>query len=172
MRRKEKVPNHKGAEVLGFGGKVEESSWLEILAAVTGGQIWGLYVVDRDPVELLGDGAQDLLRSLAFTAYQGSHANRFSSIAQWVLPSCSFAEEDATFTNFEGQVQRAFAAVPPLGESRPDWEIFRDMLEALGSKPDWKTPADVFAELARAEPGFAGMAFDGLGTRGRRLAKP
>ncbi|MCX5790052.1 MAG: 2Fe-2S iron-sulfur cluster-binding protein [Elusimicrobia bacterium] len=171
LRRKERVPNHIGALALGFGARIPDTTWGGLRAAVEGGKLWGLYVIDRDPLAVWGKGSEKLLSGLAFTAYQGSHANRFSTAAQWVLPACSFAEEDATFTNFEGQVQRSRAAVPPLGESRPDWEIFRDMLAALEAPQAWTSAGGVFAELAKAEPPFASMAFEDLGMHGKRLAR-
>lgn len=171
LRRKQKVPNHAGAETLGFGSRIRETGWQELKELAASGALWGLYVVDRDPVSVWGDRAETLVQGLTFTCYQGTHANRFSTAAQWVLPSCSFAEEDATFTNFEGQVQRSRAAVPPLGESRPDWEIFRDMLAALGAAPAWSAAGDAFAELARTEDAFAGLVFEELGPWGRRLKR-
>ncbi|MBI4423104.1 MAG: (2Fe-2S)-binding protein [Elusimicrobia bacterium] len=170
LRRPEKVPNHAGAEALGFGRTIAERGLAELHEAVASGKVWGLFVVDRDPVSVWGERGEALVKGLAFTAYQGSHANRFSSIAQWVLPACSYAEEEATFTNFQGQVQRARAAVPPLGESRPDWEIFSDMLAVLGEDvAGWTSASALFALLAEQEATFAGLSFERLGPFGKRL---
>ncbi|MBI4348252.1 MAG: (2Fe-2S)-binding protein [Elusimicrobia bacterium] len=169
LRRKEKVPNHEGAAALGFGKRIRETSWSALKDALDQGKLWGLWVVDRDPVAVWGADYANKLAGLPFSAFVGSKANGFSTVAKWVLPSCSFAEEDATFTNFQGQVQRARVAAPSLGESRPDWAIFADMLGELGRPVAWETAPQVFAELARAEPAFAGITLDNLGPHGRRL---
>ncbi len=166
LRRKEKVPNHRGAEAMELG---RESSWESILSAIEAKTVWGLYVVDRDPAAIWGLADARELSGLALTVYQGSHSNRFAHEAHWVLPSCSFAEEEASFINFEGQLQRVSAALPPLGESRPDWEIWRDMLHSLGRRAAWDGPQAVFKEMTRVIPAFAGLDWDGLGAWGKRL---
>ncbi len=48
-------------------------------------------------------------------------------MADVILPSCSFAEKDGTFTNSDRRVQRIHKAIEPVGESRTDWEILRDL---------------------------------------------
>jgi len=163
LRRKEKVPNLAGAQALGFGKLVGESSWDAIKAGILSGRIWGLYVVDRDPLALWGEGMRRALAGLPFTLHQAVNASAFTQLARWALPSCSYSEEDATFTNFQGRVQRARAALAPLGEARPDWRIFFDLLAAAGEQPArerYGSARAVFEALALEAPAFAGMDFD------------
>jgi NADH dehydrogenase/NADH:ubiquinone oxidoreductase subunit G len=52
--------------------------------------------------------------------------------ADLVLPMASWLERSGTFTNTEGTLLRAHAAVPPSGQSRPDWDILGRVAEKLG----------------------------------------
>lgn len=169
LRRKEKVPNHRGAELLSFGSAIKESTWEAMLKGIESGAIWGLYVVDRDPVSVWGEDAVNTLERLTFTAYQGVNSNHFAQIARWVLPSCAFPEEEATYTNFEGQVQRVSKAFDPLAEARPDWAIWGDMLKALGQDFPYDDAKAVFNGLSKAEPAFTGLNWEELGPHGRRI---
>ena len=170
LRKKEKVPNLRGAQAMGFGAAIEESSWEKIREGAGRGAIWGLWIVDRDPVAVWGKtAAAAALKPLSFSLYQGSQSNHFVQEARWALPSCSFAEEESTFTNFEGQVQRTAQAFPPLGEARADWEIFGGVLKALGEPFPFESARSVFAALCSKEKAFAGLDWEGLGEFGKRL---
>jgi NADH-quinone oxidoreductase subunit G len=169
LRKKEKVPNHRGAELLGFGSRIKESSWEDIRKGIDSGEIWGLYVVDRDPIPIWGKFEKNTLEKLPFTAYQGVSTNRFAQVARWVLPSCAFPEEEASSTNFEGHVQRTAKAFDPLAESRPDWAIWGDMLKALGQSFPHDTARSIFNHICKTEPAFAGLDWDGLGPHGKRI---
>ncbi len=59
-------------------------------------------------------------------------------MADVILPATSFAEKDGTFTNTDRRVQRCRAAVAPVGDSRPDWDILSDLgrrIEAAAGRP-------------------------------------
>ena len=160
LRRKERVPNLRGAQALGFGTAIRESSLDEIRKGLLSGDIWGVYAVDRDPQTVLGDGIREALLALPFSLHQTANSNAFTQSARWVLPSCSYAEEDATFVNFEGRAQRVRRALRPFGESKPDWEIFAGLLRALGSAFEHEDAASVFGALSSKEPSFRGLMFD------------
>lgn len=152
LRRKEKVPNHRGAELLGFGSMIEETTWDEIRKGVTTGNLWGLFVVDRDPVQVWGTDPG--IAKLPFSAYLGVNSNRFAQVARWVLPSAAWTEEEASYTNFEGKVQRVARCFPPLGEARSDWRIFGGLIKALGGDFAPDSPKTAFEELCRTEAEF------------------
>lgn len=166
LRRREKVPNHTGARII-LGG--QESSWDAIRKAIEAGKIGALYVVDRDPSAVWDRALDEALAKLPLTVYQGANANRFSNIARWALPACSFAEEDATFTNFEGQVQRTELAVAPLGEAAPDWLIFGSIAAHLGADWPHRSAKEVFQALTRSVQEFAPLKWEELGPHGLRM---
>jgi NADH-quinone oxidoreductase subunit G len=83
-----------------------------------------------------------------------------------VLPITNFAEEEGTFTNVRGRVQRFLQAKAAPGLARPSWFVLTDLLASLGEKTNYFLPADVFAALAASHPEFTGLSYDSLGLRG------
>ncbi|HAH05844.1 MAG TPA: hypothetical protein DCM05_04830 [Elusimicrobia bacterium] len=160
LRRQARVPNLRGAQALGFGAALKECSWDSLLEDVLSGKVWGLWAVGRDPLAVWGEKGPAALSKLELTVHQAVHASAFTQAARWVLPSASWAEQDATFTNFQGRVQRARKALEPLGASRPDWRIFGGILRSLGGAWPHESPEPVFAELSLKEPAFAGLGFE------------
>ena len=83
-----------------------------------------------------------------------------------VLPIANFAEEEGTFTNLRGRVQRFMQAKAAPGLARPSWLVLGDLLGAMGAQTSFYLPSDVFANLAASKPGFAGLTYETLGMRG------
>ena len=91
-------------------------------------------------------------------------------LAAVVLPIANFAEEEGTFTNLRGRVQRFLQARAAPGFARPSWYVLSDLLRALGASVDYLLASDVFGALAVANPEFSGLSYDLLGLRGRAIA--
>ena len=83
-----------------------------------------------------------------------------------VLPITNFSEEEGTFTNLRGRVQRFLQAKAAPGLARPSWFVLADLLGSLGEPSDYFVPADVFASLASSHAEFAGLSYDSIGLRG------
>ncbi|MBI3297391.1 MAG: (2Fe-2S)-binding protein [Elusimicrobia bacterium] len=145
LRRAEKVPNLEGARALGF-------DTARPLTELSPDRFWGVWAVDR-AVPAGWD-------KLPFTVWQGPNAVRFTGAARWVLAAAHCFEEDATAANFQGRLQRLRQAVPPLGDSQPDWAWFGSVLRALGGEFPHQDAASIFAALTAEEPAFRGLAFE------------
>jgi assimilatory nitrate reductase catalytic subunit len=87
-----------------------------------------------------------------------------AALADVVLPTTQWAEEDGTMTNLEGRVLRRRAVRPPPPGVRTDLEILADLAGRLGSVPFQTGPEEVFAELRRASAGgpadYQGVSWD------------
>jgi NADH-quinone oxidoreductase subunit G len=59
---------------------------------------------------------------VSMTAYQTDTMKQYADV---LLPIALFAETSGTYINVEGQSQSFAGAVPPVGEARPAWKIFR-----------------------------------------------
>ena len=59
-----------------------------------------------------------------FIVYQGSHGDRGAEIADIILPSPSYTEQNGLYINVEGRVQECNKASFPVGETKDDWKIF------------------------------------------------
>ena len=83
-----------------------------------------------------------------------------------VLPACGFAEKRGSMINGKGRLQRLNRAVRPPGNARDDWEILRDLLQAIGGGDSLHSIEDVFRQIIQTVPQFAGLALSKIGDLG------
>jgi NADH-quinone oxidoreductase subunit G len=164
--RADKSPNAKGAEALGIAEGAEA-----LLDKAANGGLRILVVFTQDLVPLFGE-ARVLVaaKALELLVFVGTNAGRTAELAHLVLPSAVYAEQEGTFTNFQGRVQRIHAALDPWGEARPDWAILSDLAGRLGLSTRFADAPSIFAELARREPPFQGLTYQAIGDHGAQLA--
>ena len=81
----------------------------------------------------------------------------------------TWVEREGTYTNFDGWVQRFRAAVEPLGQALPEWDILGRVLQALGVEASAPRAERWFRELAGAVPVFAGLTYQSIGDGGAKL---
>ncbi|HEX6576389.1 MAG TPA: 2Fe-2S iron-sulfur cluster-binding protein [Gemmatimonadaceae bacterium] len=147
-------------------------------ANVTGAEMLGYRRVDN-PLDGLGSGdvliiADDDLEGLSFDAASlpsdivviGTTVPRGIQNPSAVLPITNFAEEEGTFTNLRGRVQRFTQAKAAPGMARPSWLVLGDLLGAMGAQTQFFLPSEVFANMAAEKSHFSGMSYDTLGMRG------
>jgi assimilatory nitrate reductase catalytic subunit len=92
-----------------------------------------------------------------------------AKLADVVLPTTQWAEEEGTMTNLEGRVLLRRRAVAPPAGVRTDLEILSGLAERLGYKDGFLAePRAVFDELRRAS---AGAAADYSGITYERIAR-
>ncbi len=116
-----------------------------------GAELGVLYVVGEDVAASARNRhqAHALLDRAGFVVVQDLFVN--STAAQYadvLLPAVSFAEKTGTYTNLEGRSQRAQAAIPPVGEAKPDWQIFIELALRLGAQWTYRNSDAVAQELA------------------------
>jgi NADH-quinone oxidoreductase subunit G len=132
LRRKEKVPNLKGAEALGL----KSGSFDDLARDLESGKVAGLYVIDRDLTKVWGaERAKTLLGKCSFVVFQGPNKGGTGDLVSHRLPATAYVEEDGHFTNFEGKVQAYEKALDPIGDAKPDHEIFGLIAKALHGEP-------------------------------------
>lgn len=147
----------------------------DMVEQIASGTIRAMYIVGENP--LLSEPnlhhATDLIRSLDFLVVQDLFLHETAQLADVVLPACSFAEKDGTFTNSERRVQRVRRAIAAVGESRPDWKILCDVARrmAFGAGVDpaqftYSSASEVFDEFARLMPQVRGISYERLEREG------
>jgi predicted molibdopterin-dependent oxidoreductase YjgC len=103
------------------------------------------------------------LRRLELFVVQDIFLSETAKLADVVLPACSFAEKDGTYTNTERRVQRVRKAIAPVGESRPDWWITCEIARCMGASGfDFESPAQIMDEIATVTPSYGGISFKRL----------
>lgn len=143
----------------------------DMVEQIASGTIRAMYIVGENP--LLSEPnlhhATDLIRALDFLVVQDLFLHETAELADVVLPACSFAEKDGTFTNSERRIQRVRRAIAPVGLARPDWEILCDvarrMAPGAGVDPAqfaYGSASEVFDEFARLMPQIRGISYERL----------
>jgi NADH-quinone oxidoreductase subunit G len=129
------------------------------LLDAAGGDCRALYVAGGFLPEHL-DGRTDALAKLDFLVVQELFENDTTAAADVVLPASSYAEQDGTFTNNDGLVQRVRQSIPPLHQSKPDWVIVSQLAKELGMDfgYEWSASA-VFREIGDQLQAYAGMRY-------------
>ena len=83
---------------------------------------------------LLGSDNLDFKKNNEFIVYQGSHGDRGAELADIVLPSATYTEQNGLYENLEGRIQECKKASYPIGEAIEDWKIFNRILKKIGAK--------------------------------------
>lgn len=99
------------------------------------------------------------LDKLDFLVVQDIFLTETAQLADVVLPAASFAEKDGTFINSERRVQRVRKAIDPVGESKPDWEIYCALATAMGYPMGYESASQVFDEIASLTPAYGGISY-------------
>jgi len=158
--RADRAPNVQGAELLGYTRR------------------------DANPLAGLKDGDVLVLADDTLSGVDVSAAKKASAIIvigttlpiglptpAVVLPIANVAEEEGTFTNLRGRVQRFLQAKAAPGLARPSWYALADLATALGADSnDCVLPSATFAALAKSESAFAALSYDTIGLRGGFVA--
>ncbi|MCY4612405.1 MAG: NADH-quinone oxidoreductase subunit NuoG [Nitrospira sp.] len=129
---------------------------LDLLSRAKTGDIKSLFIVGENPVESLpGDaGVTGALDALEFLVCQELFLTETAKRAHVVFPACSAMEKDGTFTNTEGHVQPVRQSIEPLGESRPDWEMFSALSVLMEHPIEYGEVKEIFKEIRGVIPGY------------------
>ena len=113
----------------------------------------------------LGLSVEELARLPALIVMNNLH-NAATEKASVVLPACGFAEKRGSMVNGKGRLQRLNRATRPPGNARDDWEILRDLLQAVGGGDSLHSIEDVFRRMSETVPQFAGLSLSKIGDLG------
>jgi formate dehydrogenase alpha subunit len=139
-----------------------------MVPAIPEGKIKALYIVGENPV--ISDPDSDhlvkALKQLDFLVVQDIFMTETAALADVVLPAASFAEKSGTFSNTERRVAPVRQVIPPLGDSRPDWQIIAEISRRLGYPMDYADPEAIFEEIRKVTPSYAGITYARLDAEG------
>ena len=150
--RAERAPNARGAELLGYSR--------DYAAAIAAAETAAVVLVLDEPE--IGVRTQGALIYAGTVLPEGGGARD----AHVVLPIANVAEEEGTFVNRDGRVQRYFQAKPAPGMARPAWWVFSEVLAILGEGNGIATAAAAFDRVAASAEPFRGLSYAQLGLAG------
>lgn len=150
------VPGAKGADAAG------------IIDGCASGTVKALYVVGENPVVSYPNRKkiEAALAKVEFLVVQDLFLTETAAMAHVVLPACSFAEKDGTFTSVGRNVQKVNKAVKPVGSSKTDFEIFNKLFAEFTGKPAYLSAQAVFNEITQSVSGYAGLSWLKIGPNG------
>jgi NADH-quinone oxidoreductase subunit G len=162
-RRRDLSANGRGLDALGFQRVGDDAGTGGLPASANA------LVVLGDP---LADLPADFTADASLVVYLGTVASAAGLAADFVLPLTGFAEQEGTFTNFEGRVQRFWPALNPPPMSRPAWQVLGVVLAGLKDGAAPATAGDAFLRVAELYEPFGGLSYPALGTQGALLNEP
>ncbi len=132
------------------------SHLVDILNGCKDGRIKALYVLGENPLATLPASMEvrAALERLELLVVQDPFLTQTGRQAHVVLPACTYAEKDGTFTNLEGRVLRVRQAMDPIGESLPDWHIMTSLANAMGCQWEYQSVNDIQTEIMKVLPGY------------------
>jgi predicted molibdopterin-dependent oxidoreductase YjgC len=148
----------------------------EMIDGAIAGGVKAIYVMGENPMmsEPNLNHARHALEHLDLLVCQDIFINETGEMADVILPATSFAEKDGTFTNSDRRIQRCRTAVPPVGDSRADWEILCDLgrrVEKALDTPlthgfDYAHPEEIWEEMRQVTGDFWGITYERLEREG------
>jgi len=138
-----------------------------MFAASIDGTFKGLYVQGEDIAQSDPDTqhVHHALRSLECLVVQDIFLNETAKFAHVFLPGSSFLEKNGTFTNAERRISPVRKVMTPLA-GKEDWEVTRDLANALGFPMNYSHPSEIMAEIASLTPQFAGVSYEKIDAEG------
>lgn len=146
----------------------------EMLPAIAQGGIKALYIMGENPAltDPDSDHAIKAMQALELLVVQDLFLTETGKLADVVLPAASFAEKDGTFSNTERRVSRVRQAIPQVGQAKPDWQIICEIAGHLGYPMKYAGPEEIFEEIRRVTPSYAGISYQRLEAGGLQWPCP
>ena len=161
---KDRNPNINGARLILASTSEPGARLMAIADAVKSGQIKAVAVLGENPMHL-GIPVEQLAQVAVFIVMDILE-NEATERATVVLPASGFAEKRGSMINGKGRLQRLNRAVRPPGNARDDWEILRDLLQAIGGGDSLHSVDEVFRKISDSVLQFAGLTLSKIGDFG------
>ncbi len=83
-------------------------------------------------------------------------------LADVVLPSTGFTEQEGTLTNTERRAQKLRPVLAAPDGARPDWRILADLLTRLDPGTSYTDAQSVYQEIITVVPFYQGLTYERL----------
>lgn len=143
-------------------------SAFEMLKAMGTGEIKGLLLICSNPFVSAPSAGNvaEYVKNLDFFVAIDFFLSETAELADVVLPSTVWIEDDGTTTNVEGRVIKINGIENTPGEAKRDWVILRELAERLGRGQyfNYQSPKEIFEELRIASKGgvadYSGISYE------------
>jgi NADH-quinone oxidoreductase subunit G len=159
LMRADKNPNRKGLEWVAGALGLALHPFAELLAAISKGNVKALYILGAEVPVALAEAAASL-GQVEFVVTQAANASALTAQSDVVLPAATHVEDEGSFTQADGIIQRSRRAYPPRGDVQSHWKWVVDIMREFGFPVTYASARDVFRELAQKVPELAGFDWD------------
>ena len=140
----------------------------QMLKAASAGTLKSIYFMQVNP--FLEHPDKNLVKSALeksdFVVVQDVFANELTEMADVVLPACTFAEKDGTFTNVERGMQKLNKAFEPIRNSKPDWQIINELALNMGQDFGYRSASQITEEIGKIVKLYSGVKYENLNADG------
>ncbi|WP_129124944.1 molybdopterin-dependent oxidoreductase [Geomonas oryzae] len=159
--------NSQGAVDMGIYPKGTGLAASAIIDGCANGNVKTLFVAGENPVVSYPNRkkVEKALENVEFMVVADLFLTETAALADVVLPACSFAEKNGTYTSLGRRVQNVRKAIPAVGLAKSDFEILNALSQALGGAR-YNNQGEVFTEIAATVPAYKGLTQAGLKDEG------
>lgn len=165
--KSDKNPNTKGAELIFGADENLKDRPFTVESVLSNKNLKALYCIGEDTLSGLDE--KEILRlseNLELFVVHATNEEHLLQYAHVILPSCTFAEKEGTFTNHAGRVQHVSRAVLPAGHSLSDLDLLLMLARLCGHDMKLHDSEEVFSELSRAVESFKDLTYEKIGLSG------
>jgi len=120
----------------------------QLVAAIEEGKVKALYAIGTEVPLAPAEKMAGALRRIELIVAQGINAGPVAAAADVLLPASTHLEDEGSFVNLDGVIQRFRRAYPPRAHSLPHWSWALEMARELGLTYPYRSSREVFRELA------------------------
>ncbi len=135
----------------GFISENENINTKSIIQSVKSNDIQFLWLNNIDNIDFINLGKN------VFIVYQGHHGDNGAVNANVILPSALWLEQEGTYVNLEGRVQRSYKVIPSVGEAKSSWKIIRKFAEHVSIDLEIETIDDLRKQMINFNTSFASL---------------
>mgnify|MGYP001822414657 FL=1 len=142
----------------------------ETIEAAHQQKVKGLFLMGENPIatEPEREKIQEALKQVEFLVVQDMFLTQSGELADVVLPSTAFTEQEGTLTNTERRIQKLRPALTAPNGPLPDWRILADLLNRLDPGTSYADAQSVYQEIIELVPFYEGLTYDRLEEGGRQ----
>jgi formate dehydrogenase major subunit len=123
-----------------------------------------LWVCQYDPASAAGlEETAGLFRNRELLVTQQLFMTEAARLADVVLPTTAYGEEQVSFTSTERRIQLAQKVIEPAPGLMPAWQQLTRVARLLGANWDYTSAAQVMEEIGQAVPFYSGASYENLG---------
>jgi NADH-quinone oxidoreductase subunit G len=153
-------PNRKGLEWIAAGLGLAVKPFEDLVRGLEAGTVKALWAVGGEVPVADVEAFAESAKRLELFVLQAINESRLVACADVLLPASTHVEDEGSFANLDGIIQRFRAAYPPRGESQPHWRWVSDLMAALGITTSYASAREVWKALSPRVPELAPFEWD------------